>query len=400
MLEYTLDFAKQSQKFSANFTEFVTNLPLHSYLESAFSAEQYLDAIQKLEKFSHIIHLGTGGSSLGPQALYALTDNPSKKFIFFDNIDPDGLTTRLKNIDFSKTALLVVSKSGNTAETLVQLATFKKIYDDKKLSLADHLVIITQTDGNALHTFAKNNNIVTVPHHKQIGGRFAVFAEVGMLSGLLMGLDMAAFRKGAQDALIAFKNASDSCPVIETACFLAKTKTHPVMFPYADKLKLYGAWFAQLWAESLGKKNKAGQRFGSTPIQALGATDQHSQLQLYLDGPQDKFFTFLEVDQKIDFNVADLNIDHPAYKSLSGHSLNELLKAELRATYKTIRAHDLPLRLITIPSINTYYLAQLMLNTVLETLAVSVIWDVNPFDQPAVEEGKVLALKFLNDRNS
>ncbi len=400
MLQYTSDFLKHSTSLSTDFTEFVKKLPLYNYLEPVFSKDLYQEAIDKLTKFTRIIHLGTGGSSLGPQALYSVTDAPSREFIFFDNIDPDALTVRLRNVDFSKTGLLVVSKSGNTAETLVQLATFKKIYDDKNLKLQDHLVIITQTDDNALHTFAKNNNIVVVPHHNQIGGRFAVFAEVGMLSGLLMGLDMDAFRKGAQDALTAFEKATRSCPILEVACFLAKSKAHPVMFPYADKLKLYSAWFAQLWAESLGKKNESGERFGSTPIQALGATDQHSQLQLYLDGPQDKFFTFLEVEQKIDFDVVNLNIDHPAYKPLRGHSLQELLKAELHATYETMRAHALPLRLVTVPVINTYYLAQLMLNAVLETLAVSIIWDVNPFNQPAVEEGKVLALKFLNDKNS
>jgi glucose-6-phosphate isomerase len=170
------------------------------------------------------------------------------------------------------------------------------------------------------------------------------------------------------------------------------------MFPYADKLKLFSAWFVQLWGESLGKKNKSGERFGSTPIQALGATDQHSQLQLYLGGPKDKFFTFLEVGEKADLEVADLEIDHSAYVPLRKHGLKNLLKAELHATYETLRGHELPIRLITLPAINAYYLGQLMFNTVLETLAVASIWDVNPFDQPAVEEGKILALKFLNDK--
>ena len=398
MMRYTLDFPKQSLNISADFASDVENLPLFKYLESDFSPEQYLEAVQKLEKFSHIIHLGTGGSSLGPQALYAIADAPAKTFTFFDNIDPDGLLNRLKPIDFSKTGLLVASKSGNTAETLVQLATLKKIYDDKSLVLKDHLVIITQTDGNALHTFAQNNNVLVVPHHNQIGGRFAVFAEVGMLPGLLMGLDMAAFRKGAQRSIAAFNVAPATYPAIESACFLAQSRLHPVMFPYADKLKLFGAWFVQLWAESLGKKNKASEAFGSIPIQALGATDQHSQLQLYLDGPKDKFFTFLEVSDKVDLDVADLGIDHPAYTPLREHGLKNLLQAELRATYETVCSHELPLRLVTIPAVSPYYLAQLMINTVLETLAVASIWEVNPFDQPAVEEGKILALKFLNDK--
>jgi len=399
MLNYCLSFSKKESSLSNDFKDFVKSLPLYNYLQAEFSPDSYKDALNKLSKFPQIIHLGTGGSSLGPQALYALIDEPAKEVIFFDNIDPDTFTKRLKNIDFSKTGLLVVSKSGNTAETLVQLATLKKIYDKKKLNLQDHLVIITQTDGNALHTFAQNNATLVVPHHTQIGGRFAVFAEVGMLLGLLAGLDMSAFTRGAQDALKTFEVGS-SCAVMDTACFLAETKLHPVVFSYADKLKLYGAWFAQLWGESLGKKNKDGARFGSTPIQALGATDQHSQLQLYLDGPQDKFFTFLETQEKADFEVVDLGIDHPSYQPLRHHSLKQLLNAEMRATHETMRAHNLPLRLVTIPTINTYYLGQLMINAVLETLVVSQIWEVNPFDQPAVEEGKVLALKFLNDKNS
>jgi glucose-6-phosphate isomerase len=168
------------------------------------------------------------------------------------------------------------------------------------------------------------------------------------------------------------------------------------MFPYSDKLQKFAAWFAQLWAESLGKKNKAGDRFGSTPIQALGATDQHSQLQLYIDGPKDKFFTFIEVCDHADFPVADLGIDHLKYNDLKGRNLKDLLKAELDATHQTLSKHYLPQRLITISIVNSYYLGQLMINAVLETLYVAKIWDVNPFDQPAVEEGKILAMKFLN----
>jgi glucose-6-phosphate isomerase len=400
MIQYSLDFPKKQINISAEFLNTVDELPLFKYLESSFSSEQYQEAVQKFKNFTHIIHLGTGGSSLGPQALYAITDTPTKNFIFFDNIDPDGLVKRLKYLDFSKTGLLIASKSGNTAETLVQLATLKKIYEDKGHNLKDHLVVITQSDGNALHTFAQNHNILVIPHHPQIGGRFAVFAEVGAFPGLLMGLDMATFRKGAQNVIKAFKEAPTTHPAIESACFLANSKLHPVMFPYADKLKIFGAWFVQLWAESLGKKNKVGERFGSTPIQALGATDQHSQLQLYLDGPKDKFFTFLNVNDKANIEVSDLGIDHPAYTSLRGCDLKDLLQAELRATYETIRTHELPLRLIVLPTVTPYYLGQLMINTVLETLAVASIWNVNPFDQPAVEEGKVLALKFLNDKKA
>ena len=370
-------------------TEYIESLPLFKCLADDFSIENYQPAMAKLEKFEHIIHLGTGGSSLGPQALYATVDNPARSFTFFDNIDPDGIVKQIREVDFSLTGLLVVSKSGNTAETLVQLATFKKIYDDKGLNLKDHMVIITQVDDNALHTFAKQNAIVVLAHNNQIGGRYAVFAEVGILPGMLMGLDMAEFRNGVTEAVGSFKS--------DAAGFLAQSKFNPVMFSYSCKLQKFTSWFAQLWAESLGKKNQEGARFGSTPIQALGVTDQHSQLQLYIDGPQDKFFTFLEVIDHAHLGVADLGIDHPHYNGLRGHNLKDLLKAELDATYQTLGSHELPQRLITIPTVSPYYLGQLMINAVLETLYVAKIWDVNPFDQPAVEEGKILALKFLKN---
>ena len=280
----------------------------------------------------------------------------------------------------------------------MQLATIKKIYDDHRLNIRDNLVIITQTDGNALDTFAKNNEIVVVPHHNQIGGRFAVFAEVGILPGILMGLDMTAFRSGAQNIIAQLKESPTTFAPIEAANFLAHSKLNPVIFPYTDKLKLFGAWFAQLWGESLGKKDDTGERFGSTPIQAVGATDQHSQLQLYIDGPKDKFFTFIRANSNTDLEVSDLGIDHQSYNGLKGHTLKDLLDAELSATYKTLIKHELPVRLIDIPEINPFSLGQLMMSAVIETLYVAKIWNVNPFDQPAVEEGKILAMQFLNDK--
>ena len=397
-MQYSSFFKKQEINLSKDFIDYVQSLPLFNYIDSAFSADLYTQALNKFSGFDSIIHLGTGGSSLGPQALYSIAPTNKKNFNFFDNIDPITFKERLNSVDFSKTGILVASKSGNTAETLIQLATIKKIYDDHRLNIRDNLVIITQTDGNALDTFAKNNEIVVVPHHNQIGGRFAVFAEVGILPGILMGLDMTAFRSGAQNIIAQLKESPTTFAPIEAANFLAHSKLNPVIFPYTDKLKLFGAWFAQLWGESLGKKDDTGERFGSTPIQAVGATDQHSQLQLYIDGPKDKFFTFIRANSNTDLEVSDLGIDHQSYNGLKGHTLKDLLDAELSATYKTLIKHELPVRLIDIPEINPFSLGQLMMSAVIETLYVAKIWNVNPFDQPAVEEGKILAMQFLNDK--
>lgn len=394
MLVYKNNF--DSVVLGADFVEEFSNLPLFKYLNENIDFNIYEKAVKQFENFENVIHLGTGGSSLGPQALFHALPGAAKKFYFFDNIDPITFVEKLQKLDFAKTGVIVASKSGNTAETLVQLATVVKLFKQFELNFKNHFIVICQTDGNALHEFALNNGITVIAHNPLIGGRFAVFAEIGVLPGLMAGFDMRNFCKGASDAWQEFVNDSASHPATLAANYLAQYKLHPVNFIYSEKLKLYGAWFSQLWAESLGKTDNNGKRFGTIPICALGAVDQHSQLQLYLGGLRDKFFTFIECLSEHDLKVDDLNLKHAAYSALKGKTLKDLYKAELMATYTTMCNHNLPLRLVTIDRISTYNLGWLMLNAVLETLITAKIWGVNAFDQPAVEEGKILALQFLN----
>lgn len=381
------------QEIVADFSE----LPLIEYLHQDFDVNIYSAVLEKFTKFKRVIHLGTGGSSLGPQALFHFLRDEKVKFDFFDNIDPILFIEKLADVDWVNTGVLVVSKSGNTAETLVQLATILDFFKKHGIAISQNMAVMCQTDNNALHEFAKENNCLIVPHQPDIGGRFAVFAEVGVLPGLIAGFDMNSFQKGARDLWIDFKQQQGDHAVSLAAVHLAATKLHPVNFIYAERLRVYGAWFAQAWAESLGKTNITGEKCGTTPVCAMGAVDQHSQLQLYLGGTLDKFFTFLECDNALDLSVVDLKIAHQSYCGVRDKTLKQLYRAELLATYQTMQEANLPLRRISLDEINTYNLGQLMMSAVLEILVVAKMWQVNPFDQPAVEHGKRLAIEYLNN---
>lgn len=398
MLEYTNDFANCSDcdlDFDNLIQEF-EDLPLIKQLHQEFDTAVYKDVLQKFEKFQHVIHLGTGGSSLGIQALNHAFRDAKVKFNFFDNIDPILFVEKLSALDLSNSGVLVVSKSGNTAETLVQLATVASFFKKQNLELSNHLAIICQTDNNALHEYAKQNNVLVVPHNPNIGGRFAVFAEVGIVPGLMAGFDMQSFQKGGLDLWREFKIKGKKHSIALAASYLATSKLHPVNFIYAERLRVYGAWFAQVWAESLGKTNALGQKCGSTPIQAMGAVDQHSQLQLYLGGPNDKFFTLINCLAHADLPIEDLHINHEAYFGVKGKNLNELYTAEFLSTYQTIKNSGIATRCITLNVVDAYNMGQIMMGAILETLIVAKIWQVNPFDQPAVEAGKKLALHYLH----
>lgn len=395
-LEYSNNFSEITADLNWQETVAdISSLPLIEYLQQDFDLNVYSAVLEKFTKFKRVIHLGTGGSSLGPQALFHFLRSEKVQFNFFDNIDPILFVEKLSNVDWANTGVLVVSKSGNTAETLVQLATILAFFKNHGIPVNQNLAVICQTDNNALHEFAKINDCLIIPHQPNIGGRFAVFAEVGILPGLIAGFDMHSFQKGAQDLWTDFKRQSSAHPVALAAMHLAATKLHPVNFIYAERLRVYGAWFAQAWAESLGKTNIAGEKCGTIPVCAIGAVDQHSQLQLYLGGALDKFFTFLECDSSTDLPVLDLKINHHAYSGVCDKTLNQLYRSELLATYQTMQEANLPVRRIRLDKADTYNLGKLMMGTVLEILIVAKIWRVNPFDQPAVEYGKKLAIAYL-----
>jgi glucose-6-phosphate isomerase len=355
----------------------------------------------KFRQFKDVVILGTGGSSLGGQAITALQSNEGPHLHFLDNIDADTFSKVLKKLSPQDTGVIAISKSGNTAETLIQLLTCLDLLQG--LMLKDHFLVVSEPGANAIREIAAYLDLPTLDHPNDIGGRFSAFTVVGMLPALIAGIDGKSLRLGAYEVLSNLRHATvHDCPSLIGAltqlALYNQGINQSVLITYCDRLQLLVSWFCQLWAESLGKKNKAGQPQGTTPIKAVGATDQHSQLQLYLDGPRNKFFTVITLAKQHALpSVQTKHYQHPALTSLHDKTMGELMIAEQRATIDTLRSNNCPVRELKMESLTPKNLGSLMMQFILETLAAAHLLDINPFDQPAVETGKKLALKYLND---
>jgi glucose-6-phosphate isomerase len=348
----------------------------------------YKRAAAHFEQFEDIIILGTGGSSLGGKTLSALSSQTRPRLHFMDNIDPHTFKTLFETITPKKTGVLAISKSGSTVETLFQLLVCIQEFGTENLK--DHFLIVTEPTSNPLRSLAKHYQWPCLDHPTTIGGRYSCFSVVGILPLILAGLDPYAFRQGAQAVLN--QHLTEDCPpALEgatMAVYLEKyhQKTLSVMLPYADQLESFALWYRQLWAESLGKEGK-----GLTPIKALGTVDQHSQLQLYLDGPKDKFFTVLAPNWK----GKGEKIQSSLLPDFHGKTMGDLFAAEQKATYETLTRNNCPTRLITLDVLDEASLGALMMHFMIETILTASFMKVNAFDQPAVEEGKRLAREFL-----
>ncbi|MDP1723624.1 MAG: glucose-6-phosphate isomerase [Alphaproteobacteria bacterium] len=395
----TLDYGEKFLKKWQNQKDF----PLFRSTHEDLLSNDLQHAQEKLSKFDEILVLGTGGSSLGGQTLQALSKNDKPNLIFLDNIDPFTIEKAYQR-NWSKTGIIVISKSGETAETLLQfLIALKSMRKDlSDLKIADHLVVLTEPKPSSLSKLADYFNCPILSHDQNIGGRYAVLSNVGLLPALLMGLDVSQLQKGAQDTLDDFMKADHlhDIPSLTGAAlhfaFLEKGINQTVFMPYIDRCERLSAWHSQLWAESLGKNNK-----GLTPIRSIGAVDQHSQLQLFLDGPKNKFFTLLCAEQKGLGVKPDQNLGFTEnLKSLSKHSLGNLMEAEQKATYETLAQNGCPVRLISFDSYNEEVLGSLLMHFMLETILMAEYLDVNAFDQPAVEQGKILAQHYLKQNEN
>ena len=365
-----------------------------------------------LDNTTDLFVLGTGGSSLGAQALAQLTgwgtqahhQHKPPRVYFLDNLDAGTMATVLSAGDLRTTRFLVVSKSGGTVETSIQtlaaMSAIEKAGGGKYMK--HHFAVLTEPakDGkpNALRALAEKHGFATLEHDTGVGGRYAVLTNVGLLPAHLMGLDIEAVRAGAADALapvIAGKPAAEVAPAIGAALSLGLQRERganlTVFMAYADRLERFLAWHAQLWAESLGKEGK-----GTTPIRAVGPVDQHSQLQLYLDGPKDKMYTvFMTETAGKGPEVAAGVATDPAFAPLAGHRIGDLVDAEARATVDTLARNGRPVRTFRLQRLDERTLGALFMHFMLETIIAGKMLGIDPFDQPAVEEGKILAKKYL-----
>jgi len=350
----------------------------------------------EFRKFKDVIVLGTGGSSLGGQTLVALAPPGRTRVHFMDNVDPHSFALLFEALDPAKTGLIAISKSGGTAETLVQ---FFACMDWLSKRGAARTIVITEPKSNPLRDLAAARKLRTLDHDPNIGGRYSVLSIVGLLPALIAGIDVAALRRGAGmvlDATLAAKDPRAVAPAVGAAISVALNQRHgvvgTVVMPYVDRLADFGLWFRQLWAESLGKDGK-----GTTPIRAVGTVDQHSQLQLYLDGPADKMFSLVMLAQAGKGPRMPAKLADPSLAYLAGKRMGDLIDAEQRATAQTLIHNGRPTRIFHIERLDAQSIGALLMHYMLETMIAAELWGVNAFDQPAVEQGKVLARQYLGE---
>ena len=352
-----------------------------------------------------VVVLGTGGSSLGGQALVALLGAADQcpRLHFVDNVDPASFDALLSSLDLGGCGVLVISKSGGTAETLAQFLILLPALEAAlgRAGLAERVTVISDPAASPLRRLAARYAIPCLDHEPGVGGRYSVLSNVGLLPALIAGLDVAALRAGAAEVLDSgLATAQESPPALGAAIAVGllneRRISQTVLMPYVDRLAGFALWFRQLWAESLGKDG-----LGTTPINALGAVDQHSQLQLYLAGPRDKMFTLVVLDTAGEGRAVDPALaDEEALAYLRGRSLGDLLQAMARATADTLARNGHPTRVIKLARLDEKVLGGLLMHFMLETMIAAELLGVNAFDQPAVEESKVLARQYLSAAGS
>lgn len=352
--------------------------------------QEFENLAQKISKYKKILALGVGGSSLGGKTLTSLKFQ--NKLQFLESIDPATMHHTLAEIDLHNTFFLIISKSGETIETICQtLILLDKLQQQKIPNYTKQLLFITESKQNSLAKIALEIGGEIFPHPQNIGGRYSCFSVVGMLPALLCGVDIAKIRDGASKALEHFLsgNKNQILQSCETQLDLYRQGFDSnVMMPYIDNLKNFTDWYRQLWAESLGKNN-----FGATPINSMGTVDQHSQLQLYLEGPKNKFFTFFTLkNHDFDFEIHD----QKNCKTLFGNKkLSEIVNVEQSTTIQVLNQKKLPIRIFSIETLNEETLGALMMQMFLEVILIADTKAINPFDQPAVELRKDLAKSIL-----
>lgn len=365
------------------------------------------------QAFENVVVLGIGGSALGTIALRTALLDPywnemtSEERDFFprifiiDNPDPATFSAFLERIDLRSTLFNVISKSGGTAETMSQMLIVRaKLEAELGEGYKGHLLFTTDPEKGVLRRLAEEEGIATLPVPATVGGRFSVLSAVGLLPAALVGIDIRELLAGAAE--MAERCATPELernPAGLFAClqYLADTEADApihVMMPYSDSLRDVADWFRQLWAESLGKqRTRDGQeRFtGPTPVKSLGATDQHSQVQLYMEGPFDKTITFVtERDRPVDLSIPELYSDVPELGYLGGHTLGELLQVEKEATEAALALRGRMNMTIELDAVNARTLGGLFMLLQIATVYAGALYGIDPLDQPGVELGKQL----------
>ena len=359
-------------------------------------------------RWTDVVVLGIGGSALGPIALRTalrpfgwngLPDSARAghpRLHVLDNVDPDTILATMEALPLDRTLFLVISKSGGTAETMAQYLLVRGALDARFGERAtEHLVFVTDPEKGSLRPIARAQNVAALDIPGNVGGRFSVLSPVGLLPAALIGVDVAALLAGAADMRARCAegelaaNPAGAFAVLQWLAHDRHGRSVHVLMPYADPLRDFAAWFVQLWAESLGKLRADGTSVGPTPVPALGATDQHSQVQLFMEGTPDKTVTFLAVAGREGRGpIPALHGDVPDLAYLGGHTLGALLDVERRATAGALAARGRPNMTLTLDAVDPWHVGGLIMFLELATAYAGELYGVNAFDQPGVELGK------------
>ncbi|HEX7942241.1 MAG TPA: glucose-6-phosphate isomerase [Gemmatimonadaceae bacterium] len=383
--------------------------------------QQTLDYVGRVKvrtgELTDVVVLGIGGSALGPIALrtslrppqWNLLDEAARggepRLHVLDNVDPANISALLGRLELRRSLFVVISKSGGTAETMAQYLVVRARLNEVlgEAAARDRLVFVTDPQKGALRTIARNEKIAALEIPANVGGRFSVLTPVGILPAALIGIDTAGLLAGAADmrtrcaSKVLGNNIAGTWAALQ---YLADTKHGrpiQVLMPYSDALRDMADWFVQLWAESLGKHRVAGDAgVGPTPLGALGATDQHSKVQLFMEGPGDKTVTFIGVEEGgVDVTIPKLHADVPELAYLGGHRLGELLDIERRATAGALARRGRPNMTLTLERVDPFHVGALFMFLELATAYAGRLYGVNAFDQPGVELGKQFTYAML-----
>ncbi len=357
--------------------------------------------------YDNLLVLGIGGSALGLSCMarallrpqYNLVDRVARggpRLFVCDNVDPESMSALLAMLDPQKTFVNVISKSGGTTETMAQFSLVRAWLEKARgAAWKDHVCATTDPDKGLLRAYVKEHGLDALEVPPTLGGRFSVLSSVGLFPAACVGMDIAGVLAGAASMARACDVADyENNPGYRmgAASWLLATlkgKSVSVMMPYVDRLALFADWYAQLWAESLGKEGK-----GQTVVKSLGATDQHSQLQLFMEGPHDKMLTFMGVASFGD-EGARIETPFPSFEYLKGKGLGDILRAEQKATTQALAEMRHPNMTVTVDCVIPETLGQLFFVYEVACAYAGALMQINPFDQPGVEMGKKLTKKML-----
>lgn len=364
-------------------------------------------------RFENVVALGIGGSALGLRCiagallppLWNLRDgmgrNHKPRLFVCDNIDPETFAAIMELIDLRKTCFVVISKSGRTTETAAQffivLERLRKFLGD---DWKERVVVITDPASGELRPMVREEGLLSFSIPTKLGGRYSVLSPVGLFPAACTGIDIDGLVEGARAmAKLCAGESLDGNPAYRIGGYhfwldAKKKRNIGVMIPYADGLALAADWYAQLWAESLGKDGK-----GQTPVKALGATDQHSQVQLYMEGPSDKVITFVGVkDFRVLPTATQIAAVPKAFEYLKGHDLGGIIRAEQAATASALAKAGRPNLTVTFPVLDAHHLGEFFMLYEIACAFAGALYGINPFDQPGVELGKKLTREMLTRR--